>query len=46
MAQRDVKETTLLKWLRDNSTELTKYDTLDLIAEHLETDIISLLNPS
>lgn len=46
MAQRDVKETTLLKWLRDNSTELTKYSTLDVIAQYLETDIVSLLNPS
>ena len=44
MDQRGVKETTVLKWLRDNSSELTKLNTLLLIGSYLKKEIQSLIN--
>lgn len=39
MDQRDVSEYTLLKWLREDSQEITRHATMMLIGAYLKTEI-------
>jgi len=42
MKQNNINETTLLRWLRENYTDLVLIGNLILIANHLKTDVNSL----
>lgn len=39
----NIKETSVLRWLRENKRELTLYASLKIISQYLNTDIDSMI---